>query len=188
MQWLGFLLIGAAVFGLCFLVDRGFTKLFRSRTQHKTGLSVRLNQHYGGMGLVLALVGIAGILYGLKNPLMLAGGAVVLLVGVGLVVYYMTFSIFYDEESFLLTTFGKKTETYCYSDIQCQQLYNNGGTVLIELHMTNGRSVQLVSTMVGVYPFMDKAFSGWLRQTGRREEDCPFHDPANSCWFPPVEG
>ena len=28
----------------------------------------------------------------------------------------------------------------------------------------------------------------WLEQTGRRQEDCGFYDPANSCWFPPVEG
>ena len=53
--------------------------------------------------------------------------------------------------------------------------------------MTDGRTVQLQSAMDGVYPFMDKAFTMWLRQTGRRQEDCSFYDPQNSCWFPPVE-
>ena len=37
------LLIVAAVFGLCYLVDKGFTKLFRGKVQHSSGKSVRLN-------------------------------------------------------------------------------------------------------------------------------------------------
>ena len=33
----------AAVFGLCFLVDKGFAAIFRNRSQHRSGKAVRLN-------------------------------------------------------------------------------------------------------------------------------------------------
>ena len=58
---------------------------------------------------------------------------------------------------------------------------------LIELYLSDGRAVQVQGTMEGAYAFMDHAFSAWLKQTGRTREDCPFYDPQNSCWFPPVE-
>ena len=107
--------------------------------------------------------------------------------GIGLVVYYMSFGVFYDADGFLLTTFGKKSAAYAYKDIQSQQLYNNQGQILIELYLSDGNTVQLQSTMTEVYPFLDYAFEAWCRQTGRKKEDCPFYDPSNSCWFPPVE-
>ena len=188
MEFAAILIIVAAVFGVCFLIDKGFTKLFRSKDQHKSGLSVRLSKHYGSGGLIMAVLGLAGIFTGLSDTrLLLAGGCLLLVVGICLVVYYMTFGIFYDDEQFILTTFGKRSSTYYYKDIQAQQLYNSYGNTLIELHMTDGRTVQLHANMLGVYPFLDKAFSAWLRQSGRSKEDCPFYDPDNSCWFPSVE-
>ena len=95
--------------------------------------------------------------------------------------------IFYDEDSFILTTFGKRSNTYRYNQIKAQQLYNAYGNIVIELHMGDGRTVQLQAGMEGVYPFLDKAFDGWLHQRGKKKEDCPYYDPENSCWFPPVE-
>jgi hypothetical protein len=67
-------------------------------------------------------------------------------------------------------------------------LYAVNGGNLIELHMTDGNSVNLQSSMIGVYPFLDKAFEGWCHQKGIDPEGCDFHDPDNSCWFPNVEG
>ena len=185
MEYIAVLLIAAFVFLICFLVDKGFTKLFRSQQEHKTGLAVRLNKRYGSMGLIVAVLGLAAIFMGGK--LMIAGGALLIAVGLGLVVYYMTFGVYYDTDTFILTTFGKKSTTYKYSDIKAQQLYNNYGSTVIELYMTDGRSVQIQSGMDGVYAFLDHAFSAWLRQTGKRKEDCTFYNPQNSCWFPPVE-
>ena len=182
------LILAAAVFGICFLVDKGFTKLFRNQSQHDSGKSVRLNKRYGSIGLILAVFGLAVVFTGLPGKwLMLAAGILILTVGVGLIVFYMTFGIFYDEESFVLTTFGKKSTTYAYRDIQGQQLYVlQGGATVIEIYMNDGRSFQLQSTMGGTYDFMDKAFRAWLRQTGRSQADCDFYDPQNSCWFPKV--
>lgn len=181
-------ILAALVFGVCFLVDRGFTKLFRSQSQHRSGTAVRLNKRYGSIGILVGVIGVAGLFSGLSQGwVLIAGGCVLLLTGVALVVYYMSFGVFYDEESLLFTSFGRRSSTYRYQDIVGQQLYNNAGNTLIELHMADGRTIPLQSTMTGVYAFMDTAFSGWLLQTGRTKETCGFYDPENSCWFPPVE-
>lgn len=185
MEYVAVLLVAALVFLACFLVDKGFTKLFRSQQEHKSGLAIRLNKRYGSMGLIIAVLGIAAIFAG--GWLLTIGGCSLLLIGAGLVVYYMTFGVFYDTDTFILMTFGKKSTTYRYSQIKSQQLYQNYGSIVIELYLDDGRTVQLQSAMEGVYDFMDHAFSAWLRQTGKKKEDCSFYDPQNSCWFPTVE-
>ena len=107
------LVVAVVTFGLCFLVDKGYNKTFRGKPQHKTGLSVRLNKRYALFGVILTLLGILAVVSGTTNGLVLvAGGVIILLVGIGLLVYYMTFGIFYDADSFILTTFGNKSVTY----------------------------------------------------------------------------
>lgn len=181
--------LAALVFGVCFLVDKGFTKFFRNQSQHRSGTAVRLNKRYGSIGILISVLGVAALFSGLSQGwVLIAGGAFLVVTGIGLVVYYMSFGVFYDEQSFLYTSFGRRSIIYRYQDITAQQLYNNAGHIMIELYMTDGRAVPLQSTMTGVYAFMDTAFAGWLQQTGRKQEDCGFYDPENSCWFPPVEG
>jgi hypothetical protein len=183
-------LVIAGTLLLCWLVDKGFEKLFRNKPQHVSGKSVRLNKYYGVGGLILTVLGISAVFSGMQNDtaLLLYGGILLIVVGIALIVYYMTFGVFYDNDSFVLTTFGKKSTIYRYADIRFQQLYRNqGGSVLIELYLRDGRSVQLQSTMKDVYDFMDTAFAGWCHQRGIQKEDCGFYDPDNSCWFPGVE-
>ena len=188
MELIAVVIVAALVFGICFLVDKGFTRLFRSQAQHFSGLAVRLNKRYGSIGLLLGVLGLVAVFIGLPGDwVLIIGGAVVLLMGAGLVVYYMNYGVFYDEDTFLFMTLGKKNVTYRYADITAQQLYNNQGHMLIELHMADGKVVQLQSTMNGCYAFMDHAFAAWCHQTGKTQEDCPFYNPENSCWFPPVE-
>lgn len=187
MNMVTVLIIAALVFGACFLIDKGFTRLFRSQAQHMSGKAVRLSRRYGSIGLLIAVVGLIGVFMGLPEDwVLIVGGALVVLMGIGLVVYYMSYGVFYDENSFLFMTLGKQTKTYYYNAIRAQQLYNNQGHLLIELHMSDGNVIQLQSTMNGCYEFMDHAFAAWLKQTGKKKEDCPYYDPDNSCWFPPV--
>ena len=183
------LLIAAAVFGLCFAVDKAFAKLFRSKAQHRSGMAVRANKRYGLFGVILSVLGIMAACVGISDgPVLLWGGIVVLLMGAALAVYYLSFGVFYDGETFLLSRFGKKEVTYRFSDIKGQKLYMvQGGNVIIELHMADGGTVSLQSTMDGVYPFLDTAFAAWCLQTGRDPQSCDFHDPSQSCWFPAVE-
>ena len=183
------LLIAAAVFGLCFAVDKAFAKLFRSKAQHRSGMAVRANKRYGLFGVILSVLGIMAACVGISDgPVLLWGGIVVLLMGAALAVYYLSFGVFYDGETFLLSRFGKKEVTYRFSEIKGQKLYLvQGGNVIIELHMEDGGTVSLQSTMDGVYPFLDTAFAAWCLQTGRDPQSCDFHDPSQSLWFPTVE-
>ena len=188
-QFLPIALIAAVIFGLCYLVDKTFSKLFRSKAQHRSGMAVRANKRYGIFGVVLTVLGIMAIFVGITDgPVLLWGGVIVLLMGIALAVYYLSFGIFYDGESLLLQRFGKKDETHYYRDIVGQKLYLiQGGNIVVELHMADGSAVSVQSSFEGVYPFLDTAFAGWCLQTGRDPQSCDFHDPSQSLWFPTVE-
>ena len=180
------ILVAVGTFLLCWLLDKGFQKAFRSAPQHMSGKSVRLNKYNGLAGVILVLLGVVAMLFG-GEIIMLFGGGIVLLMGIGFMIRYMGFGVFYDDESFLVMSAGKQSREYRYNQIKSQQLYRNGGHILVELHMTDGTAVQVQSNMVGVYPFLDTAFTGWCYQKGIDPESCEFHDPDNSCWFPTLE-
>ena len=188
MEWILILPVAAVVFGLCFLVDKGFHKLLRSKSQYASGLAVRAHKRNGTAGLLLTLLGIAALLFSQGRVLFLVGGGIIALVGAYLGIYYLHFGIFYDRESFLCTGMFQKSRTYRYEDIRSQQLFLlTGGSTLIELTMADGSDVLVQSNMEGAYAFLDAAFEGWCRQTGTVPESCQFHDPDNSCWFPTTE-
>ena len=177
-------------FALCFAVDKGFAKIFRGKKQHQSGLSVKLNKKYGLVGILLTVLGIGALIAGIREDsgLLMVGGPVVSLMGVGLLVYYMSFGIFYDDDSFVYTTFGKKSVTYRYNQIRGQRLYIvQGGNVLVELHMTDGNAIQIQLQLKDADKFLDAAFAGWCAQRGIDPVACSFHDPDNSLWFPTTE-
>ena len=188
-QLIPILLVAAVIFGICYLVDKTFSKLFRSKAQHRSGMSVRVNKRYGVFGVILTVLGIMAICVGITDgPVLICGGILVLLMGLALGIYYLSFGIFYDGESLLLQRFCKKDVTYCYKDIVGQKLYLiQGGNIVVELHMADGSVVSVQSTFEGVYPFLDTAFAAWCLQTGRDPQTCDFHDPSQSLWFPTVE-
>ena len=180
------ILVAVVTFGICYLFDKGFQKYFRNKKQHRSGLAVRLNKMYSIAGVLLSVLGVIAVVNGaVENNILLYGGLLVLLVGVSLCIYHLSFGIFYDEDSFVYTAFGKKDITYRYSDILTQKLYViTGGSIVVELHMTDGKAVSVQSNMNGAYSFLDAAFNGWCRQKGVAPESCQFHDPANHLWFP----
>jgi hypothetical protein len=188
-QLIPIVLVAAVIFGICYLVDKTFAKLFRSKAQHRSGLAVRANKRYGIFGVILTMLGIMAICVGITDgPVLIWGGIIVLLMGIALAGYYLSFGIFYDGESLLMSRFGKKDVTYYYKDIVGQKLYLiQGGNIVVELHMTDGSAVSVQSSFEGVYPFLDTAFAGWCLQTGRDPMRCDFHDPSQSLWFPAVE-
>ena len=189
MQIIPILLVAAIVFGICRLVDKTFTNKFRSKAQHMSGLAVRANKMYGVFGVVLAVVGVMSMVVGItQSVLLLVGGIVVLLMGAGLAAHYLSFGIFYDGESFLVSAQGKKSHAHSYKEIREQKLYVlQGGSVLVELYLEDGTSVSLQSTLDGVYPFLDTAFAGWCIQKGIDPQSCDFHDPSKHWWFPHEE-
>ena len=189
MEILFLLLFAAAMFGLCFLADFLFKKLFRSKKQHISGRSVRLSKRYGSFGALMVTLGVAGVFAWVNGGelILCAGGSLVLVVGIGLIVYYLTFGIYYDDDGFLYHSFGKRGITYDYADILGQKLYTASGNIVVELHMKDGKTVAIQATMEGPFAFLDEAFAGWCRQTEHDPDNCEFHDPANSLWFPTME-
>lgn len=189
MNLLSAILIAAVVFGACRVIDLLFTSAFRSKAQHQSGMSVRVSKHYGIFGVGLTVLGVLAIGLGVTGGIALAaGGVVVLIMGIGLAVYYLTHGIFYDGESFLVATFRKDDRVYQFQDIKEQRLYLvQGGHIIIELYMNDGTSVSLQTSMDGVYLFLDTAFAGWCLQKGIDPTTCDFHDPSKNWWFPHEE-
>lgn len=183
------IIAAALTFGICFLVDKGYTRLFRSKQQHKTGLQVRVSKRYASIGLVLCILGILAVFTGVGGEtVLLIGGGIVIFIGCALIGHYMSFGVYYDADSFIVTTFGKKNPVYRFGDIRHQKLYMiQGGSIVVELHMADGSAVSIQTSMEGAYPFLDHAFNAWCRQTDQDPEDCTFHDPGNHLWFPNEE-
>jgi len=181
-----YLVVIIAVLGLCYFFDKGFQKLFRNKSQHRSGLAVHLNKMYSIAGVLLSVLGVFAMVSGAaENKTLLYGGIMVFVLGIGLCIYYLSFGIFYDEDSFVYTSFGRKEITYRYSDILTQKLYViTGGSIVVELHMADGKTVSVHSTMDSAYPFLDAAFNSWCRQKGVDPQACKFHDPSNHLWFP----
>ena len=183
------ILVAALTFGLCYLFDKGYTRLFRSKKEHRSGLQVRPSKRYGSFGLILGILGVIALFTGATGgAVLLVGGIIVLLIGLTLIGYYMSVGIFYDDDGFIRSSFGKSSRSYRFQDIRHQKLYViQGGSVVVELHMADGSAVSVHSSMEGAYPFLDHAFSVWCRQNGLDRNHCPFHNPANCLWFPTEE-
>ena len=184
-----YLFLAALVFGVCFLLDRGFVRLFRNQQQHKSGLAVKHGKRTATLGIFLTMLGIAGVLGGLSSgTAMLVMSIVMVLLGVGLIVYYLSFGIYYDGETFLVSAFGKQNRTYRYGDIQEQRRFVvQGGSMIVELHMACGTVVTVQTNMDGALPFLDYAFARWCEQKGIDPDSCDFHDPSICRWFPEEE-
>ena len=186
---LPYLILAAAVFGACYAVDKGFTKLFRNRKEHQSGLAVKRSRRTATIGLFLAVLGVAGLLSGNsggKGMWLLA--AIMLLLAAVLIGSYLSFGIYYDGDSFLVSAFGKGKRTYRYGDIREQKRYVvQGGSVIVELHLLDGSAVSVQSTMDGAIPFLDYAFARWCEARGIAPDACAFHDPGQFRWFPEEE-
>lgn len=185
-----YIIIAALTFGVMYLLDKGFTKLFRSREQHRSGTAVRLKKGYGTGAVLLCVLAVlaVGQYAATKSTLMLACGVIIALMGLFLGAYYLTHGIFYDSESFLYSTLGKKSVSYRYGEITGQKLYVlQGGSYVVELYMADGRTVSVETVMPGAYDFLDKAAHARFRQLGLNSAECAWFDAENSCWFPPVE-
>ncbi len=185
-----YILVIVLTFAVMFAIDKGLTKLFRSRTQHRSGTAVRLKKHYGILSIALMILGALGVVtfFSDGSLVLLIGGLLVIPGGAVLGIYYLTHGVFYDDESFLYVSFGNRSREYRYRDIQGQKLYEiQGGSLLVELHMTDGTAVSVQSTMEGALPFLDKAAHARMRQLGLNSHECDWFDETQSRWFPPVE-
>ena len=188
MKYVVVLIVIACTIGICFGMDKIFNKIFRSKSQHKSGMRVKASKRYATFGLILAALGIAALCSShISRVLILVAGIAMLVIGLALIIYYLSFGIYYDDESFIYSSLLHKNKTYKFGDIAAQQLYYSGANVVIELHLSDKQTIQLQSSMDGVSAFMNKAFESWLKQNNKTAEDCTYYDPRQFCWFPPLQ-
>lgn len=184
-----YLILAALVFGACYAVDKGFAKFFRSQKEHKSGLAVKRSKRSATIGIFLAFLGVAGLLSGNSGGKgMWILSVIMLLLAAVLIGAYLTFGIYYDRETFLVSAFGKQNRTYRYGDIREQKRYVvQGGSMMVELYLTDGGTITVQSNMDGAIPFLDYAFARWCEQKGLEPDACEFHDPGQFLWFPEEE-
>ena len=110
------ILIAAAVFALCYVFDKGFTKIFRGQVQHQSGKSVRVSKRYGSIGASVFALGVAACFMGMNNDewALFGGACILILGGIALVIYYISFGIYYDEDSLIFSKFGRASVTYYF--------------------------------------------------------------------------
>ncbi len=187
-NYIWIILIALTTFLVCFLVDKVFNLLFRSRRQHQSRRQVRLRRRMAAFGLIVAVLGAACVIfYWGRQPVIFWSGVALLLMGGAMVVYYVCFGVFYDEEGFLHSTFGKKPRFYNYRQIRFQQLYNSQGSIVVELHLEGGDCLQIQDSMEGAWEFLDYAYEMWRMEKGLSDDKCAFHNADKCQWFPQVE-
>ncbi len=187
-EYVWILAMAALTLGVCFLLDKLFSKVFRGTQQHRSGHSVKLRKRVATFGLLVVLLGaVCVIFYWGTHPVIFWSGWILLLMGCGMLAYYLSFGIFYDKEGFVYSRFCRKSQTYTYSQIQRQQLYNSQGSILVELYLSDGTTVPVQDNMEGGFAFLDYAFDRWLQARGMSQEDCAFYNPQKCCWFPGAE-
>lgn len=187
MQFLFSILFIGLIFGICFLVDKLFARCFRSRPQHVSGKSVRLNKRYFTFGILAFFFGAVLIVQGSREGpdwMVIVIGILAALLGLVLTLSYTFFGVFYDQDSFILSRLGRKSVSYRFSQIASQQLLESRAGLSVELFLQDGREISLQANMQGVYPFLDCAAAAWQKARGYSQPPAWF-DPDNSCWFPP---
>ena len=185
MEYIPVIIIVCLTIVICIALDKLYKLVFRNKIQHKIGSRVKLSKRYGTIGLILLTLGIAALFaVGSRGWIAIVAGVGMILIGICLVVYFLSFGIYYDDESFIYSSFAKKSRTYTFAQIVSQTLYVNGAGVILELHLSEDDSIQLQSSMVGFNQFMNQAFKTWSKKNGIDESECSFYDPQKFSWFP----
>lgn len=188
MEYVWIAVLALLTFGVCFLLDKLFSKAFRGREQHRSGLRVKLRKRMAVFGLLVVMLGVVCVIfYWGSYPVIFWSGWILLLMGICMLVYYLSFGVYYDEEGFVYSRFGKKSKLYTYDQICAQQLYNSQGSILVELQLSDGSTVPVQDSMEGGFAFLDYAYERWLGGKHLSEEECSFHDLEKCCWFPSAE-
>lgn len=178
------ILIGAATFGLCFVIDRLIQRLRRRRTGGAVPRIVRQPKRAAGIGIVLSVAGLALMLF-LRSPLGLWGGLVIALMGAVLLGSYFLLFIEYDDEGFTYRTLKGKSR-FLYNQIRGEQAIATRSGINAILYVGN-TTVEVSEAMDGVREFLQHAYYARCRQLHIEPESCPPPAPRELLWFPAPE-
>ena len=173
------LCIGAATFGLCFLVDRLIQRLRHKNAPPKP--CVRQPKRAISIGIVLVFVGIAVSLF-VGGALALVCGCLIVLMGAVLVGSYFLFSIHYDAEGFTYRSL-KGSGHYLYNQIRGEQAIATRSGITVMLYVGD-TIVEMSEAMQGVREFLSHAYAARCRQMNLDPATCPPPAPRELVWFP----
>ncbi len=179
MIYVFFALVGAATFGLCFLIDRLVRRFSHGGVAPQT---VRQPTRSAGIGIVLLVAGVALLLF-LPGSLGIVGGIVLCFMGSVLAASYFFFSIHYDDEGFTCHGF-KGSVYYRYNQIRGEQALATRSGIAVMLYVGD-TTVELSEAMKGVRSFLSHAYYARCRQLGLDPAACPPPEPGSLVWFPP---
>ena len=168
-----------------FLVDLLLRKLFPKEKIEKSKQVVHLPRRQAIFGIILTFAAIVVFVRSLPQKMdvpLLLGGIAALLIGAGLLVNYCSFSIYYDDETFLYRDLRHKKTLYHYSQIRGQRSLLTRSGVNTELFV-GGESLQLYSAMQGLDAFLNKAFFRWCSAKGI-DPDSVENNPRMLTYFP----
>lgn len=178
------LIICAAVFLVCFLIDTLIKKLFPKSELEKNGSVVRLPRRAVIFGVLLVIFPITAVLLWIPHgqTWLRIGCGVVLAMGVILLGYYFSFSVHYNNEGFQVRDLHHKKRYFTYAQIRGQQSLLTRSGVNVTLFVGED-TVMLTSAMQNVSNFLSTAFFRWCDEKGV-DPDSVENNPRMLTYFP----
>ena len=184
-KYLFVLIVCAAVFLVCFLIDTLFKLIFPKSRLEKSKQVVRPPRRSAVIGVILTFAGAAMLVKLLpekSDVLFLIGSIVAVIFGVILLCTYFSIAIYYDDEGFLYKAWGHGKKEFRYSQIKGQRsLLTRGGVNTILF--VGDEEINLYSAMQNLNVFLSKAFFKWCAAKGI-DPDTVENNPRMATYFP----
>ena len=184
-KYLFVLIVCAAVFLVCFLIDTLFKLIFPKSRLEKSKQVVRPPRRSAVIGVILTFAGAAMLVKLLpekSDVLFLIGSIVAVIFGVILLCTYFSIAIYYDDEGFLYKAWGHGKKEFRYSQIKGQRsLLTRGGVNTILF--VGDEEINLYSAMQNLNAFLSKAFFKWCAAKGV-DPDTVENNPRMATYFP----
>lgn len=188
MKLIVVVIVCAAVFLICFLIDTLLKLIFPKSKLEKSKQVVRPPRRSAVFGVVLLFLGVAVLVQFVSkkdDTLLLLGSIAAIIFGIILLCTYFSVSIYYDDEGFLYKVWGHGKKTYHYNQIKGQRsLMTRGGinTILF----VGEDEINLYSAMQNLGAFLNKAFFRWCDARGI-DPDSIENNPRMLTYFPDPE-
>lgn len=179
------LIVCAAVFLVCFLIDTLLKVIFPKSKLEKSKQAVRPPRRSAVIGAILAFLGLAVVVRIAPkehDTLLLIGAIGAMVIGAVLLCTYFSVVIYYDDEGFLYKAWGHGKQEFRYSQIKGQRsLLTRGGVNTILF--VGDAEINLYGAMQNLNAFLSKAFFKWCQVKGI-DPDSVENNPRMATYFP----
>lgn len=181
MKYVILVIYAALIFGLCFVVDKVTGWIIR-RCQERDTVKPPLRYPVLTCVLLAAAAGLVVYAIHVRKLQYLLGTGVFLAVAVYALVYYRSTEITYNKTSFVFHR-GKQKARFHFADIVGQRADVTRKTKCLVLCIGDDQVV-VYSNMQGYRRFLTQAYESWCQAKGLDPAAQPWHDPADTRWFP----